>query len=195
MTHKPDNRAVTSILVVDDELLLSYVLSGYFRKAGFEVVSTARNGKEALARTHELAPDVVTMDVRMPEMDGLEATRRIMLECPTCVIVLTAFRGSQPEAEAAGAMGYAVKPVFAHEVTELVHKAQALYACYGEVRQETASLEAALANWQTVLKALKQIAASANCDNIEAFEKLRTRAKQKNVTLLEAAQVVLDKQE
>lgn len=101
------------VLIVDDEPLFSEaleaVLSGDDR---FEVVGRATTGEEAVARTPALAPDVVLMDITMPRMDGLEATRRLAAEAPACrVVVLTEsdLPGDVVRAERAGAAGYVAK--------------------------------------------------------------------------------------
>ncbi len=101
------------VLIADDQALVR----GGFRmildaQADIEVVGEACDGREALARARELAPDVVLMDIRMPEMDGLEATRRILAadDAPR-VIVLTTFDIDEYVFESlrAGASGFLLK--------------------------------------------------------------------------------------
>jgi DNA-binding NarL/FixJ family response regulator len=103
------------VLVVDDQTLvrsgLRLVLQG---REGIEVVGEAANGEEALRATRRLRPDVVLMDVRMPAMDGIEATRRVLAENSDCrVIVLTTFDIDEYVygAIAAGASGFLLKDV------------------------------------------------------------------------------------
>jgi two-component system chemotaxis response regulator CheB len=79
------------ILVVDDSALVRRMLRGLLESdAGVRVVGEAADGREALARVAELRPDLVTLDVRMPVMDGVETTRQIMAYHPTPILVLTA---------------------------------------------------------------------------------------------------------
>ncbi|MBP1991318.1 protein-glutamate methylesterase/protein-glutamine glutaminase [Paenibacillus eucommiae] len=78
------------ILVVDDSVFMRKIISDLISEESlFQVVGTARNGKEAIEQTKLLKPDAVTMDIEMPEMNGLEALRLIMQEHPTPVIMLS----------------------------------------------------------------------------------------------------------
>ncbi|MBR2214275.1 MAG: chemotaxis response regulator protein-glutamate methylesterase [Selenomonadaceae bacterium] len=78
------------VLIADDSAFMRKVLTDVFDKQpDFAVVGTANNGQEAVKKTKELKPDIVTMDVNMPVMDGLEALRLIMRECPTPVVMIS----------------------------------------------------------------------------------------------------------
>jgi two-component system chemotaxis response regulator CheB len=84
-------RSVTRAIVIDDSPTAQKLLVTILQEAeGIEVVGVGRDGEEAVRLTRRLRPDVVTMDVRMPKMDGLEATRRIMHETPTPIVIVTA---------------------------------------------------------------------------------------------------------
>jgi len=106
---------VVRVLVVDDQVLIRAGLAAFIRAApGFEVVGEAANGDEAVAAAARLTPDVVLMDVRMPEMGGIAATRRILAEArenPPRVLVLTTFDLDEYVFEAlrAGASGFLLK--------------------------------------------------------------------------------------
>lgn len=105
-----------SVLVVDDSLICRQLIcEALGQDPDLQVVATCADGKEAVARVKELRPNVVTMDVDMPVMDGLTAVEHIMAECPTPILVLTADPRSQaPEltcrALELGALGLRVKP-------------------------------------------------------------------------------------
>jgi len=106
---------VIRVLVVDDEALVRDGLVAIAElDDGIEVVGEAADGREAIARTRALKPDVVLMDVRMPEMDGIEATRRILAAPqPPKIIVLTTFNHDEYvyETMKAGASGFLLKDV------------------------------------------------------------------------------------
>jgi two-component system chemotaxis response regulator CheB len=79
------------VIVVDDSALMRRVITGLLEQdPSIRVVATARNGREAIDLVQELRPDIVTMDVRMPVMDGLATTEHLMAYCPTPILVLTA---------------------------------------------------------------------------------------------------------
>jgi two-component system chemotaxis response regulator CheB len=81
---------VIKVLVVDDSVFMRKLLSDLFAgEADFSVVDTARNGQEALDKIKRLKPDVVTMDVEMPVMDGITALEKVMKECPTPVVMVS----------------------------------------------------------------------------------------------------------
>ncbi len=105
-----------SVLVVDDSLICRQLISqALSQDPDLQIIGTCADGKEALARVKEMRPNVITMDVDMPVMDGLTAVEHIMAECPTPILVLTADPRSQaPEltcrALELGALGLRVKP-------------------------------------------------------------------------------------
>jgi DNA-binding NarL/FixJ family response regulator len=108
---------VTRVVVVDDQALVRSGFAMILTAAGIDVVGEAANGLEAIASVRQLRPDVVLMDIRMPELDGLEATRQILAAHPPGtgprVIVLTTFDLDQYvyAALTAGASGFLLKDV------------------------------------------------------------------------------------
>ena len=114
------------VLLVDDHPLVRAGLAGLLAAEGFEVVAQASNGVEALAAARASEPDVVLMDLSMPEMGGVEATRRLLAERPsTRVIVLTSFHQEARVMEAlrAGAVGFLLKDSDPADVVSAVHSA------------------------------------------------------------------------
>jgi two-component system, NarL family, response regulator DegU len=129
-SSRPDggeDRSVTiRLLLADDHRMLREGLRRSMTDEGFDVVGEATNGEEAVALAAELAPDVVLMDVTMPEMDGVEATREISANgTPTRVVMLTMHADKEVLAEAirAGASGYLVKDCSTDEVADAVRMA------------------------------------------------------------------------
>ena len=116
--------ATIRILSVDDHpLMRAGVASFLATEPGLSVVGEAANGEEALEKFRELRPDLVLMDLSMPVMDGLEATRAMLNEFPDArIIVLTTFAGDEDIHRAldAGAMGYLLKDMLVADVLKVI---------------------------------------------------------------------------
>lgn len=126
----PGGRPIT-ILTADDHPLIRDGLAAVLRaESGLQVVAEAANGEEAIEAYERLHPDIVLMDLRMPVMDGLAATRAILAEDPNArIIVLTTYDGDEDihRALAAGARGYLLKDMMRTEllnVIRAVHRGQ-----------------------------------------------------------------------
>ncbi|MGB0696180.1 MAG: response regulator [Rhodospirillaceae bacterium] len=103
-----------SILVVDDSLIMQKKISTMVDGFGHHVIATAATGQEAIEKCAEYTPDLVTMDITMPDMNGIEATRKILAAHPDCTIIMVTSHGQESmvmEAIDAGAKGYVLKPV------------------------------------------------------------------------------------
>lgn len=113
------------ILVVDDALIIRMKLKKLLIQAGFDVVGEAENGKDAINRYLELRPDIVTMDIVMPEMDGIMATREIIQKDPSAkIIIMSSIHQKETllKAIAAGASSYIVKPFEKDRITTAIEK-------------------------------------------------------------------------
>ena len=113
------------VLVVDDAAFMRMMVKDILSKNGYEVVGEAENGMKALEKYQELKPDLVTMDITMPEMDGISAVKEIKKIDPNAKIVMCSAMGQQAmviEAIQAGARDFIVKPFQAERVLEAVKK-------------------------------------------------------------------------
>ncbi len=113
------------LLIVDDAIFMRKLIGGVAAEAGWEVVGEAGNGVEAVAMYHRLRPDLVTMDLVMPEMGGLEALRLIRAGDPTArVVVVTALDQKQVLLDSIreGAVDFIVKPFDRQRVIDLLAK-------------------------------------------------------------------------
>ncbi|WP_214827004.1 response regulator [Exiguobacterium sp. s26] len=113
------------ILVVDDAAFMRMMIKDILTKNGFEVVGEAENGLDAVAKYRELMPDLVTLDITMPEMDGLAALKEIRGFDSNAKVIMCSAMGQQAmviDAIQAGAKDFIVKPFNAERVVEAVSK-------------------------------------------------------------------------
>ena len=116
------------VLVVDDAAFMRKMVSDALAKGGHEVVGEAGNGVEAVARYQELRPDVTTLDITMPEKDGLTALREIIELDPGARVIMCSALGQESkvlEAVKSGAKDFVVKPFQPDRVIDAVAKALA----------------------------------------------------------------------
>src|SRR5262245_60523710 len=114
------------VLLVDDHQLLRQAVRRALEDAGMEVVAEAGDGSEAVRLAADIVPDVIVMDVSMPVLDGVEATRRIHAASPDLPIVVLTMHGEDAqrrEALDAGATGFLTKDVAMQDVVRTVHQA------------------------------------------------------------------------
>ena len=111
----PSPLAGKRIVTVEDESITQLQLRKVLTRAGLIVVGQAMNGKDGVDLILREKPDLVTMDITMPIMDGLEATRQIMEHDNTCVVIVSAYTNDEYRQRAVevGASGYVVKPIVA----------------------------------------------------------------------------------
>lgn len=110
-------------LIVDDTLFMRIKLRGLLEKWGYQVVGEGVNGLEAVAKFTELRPDVVLMDITMPEMDGLAALKEIKKIDPKAVVVMVSAMGQErsvKEAIVSGARNFVVKPFQDDKIQEVL---------------------------------------------------------------------------
>jgi response regulator NasT len=100
------------ILIAEDESIIRLDLRRMLERAGYEVCAEARNGAEAVQLARETEPEAAVIDVRMPELSGIEAVRRILAERSIPIVMLTAYSdpGTVTDAIRAGVFAYVVKP-------------------------------------------------------------------------------------
>ena len=112
-----------NILVVDDSMIIRRNIKKIFEEVGHKIVAEAKNGMEAYTQYKSIIPDLVTMDITMPDMDGITAVRKIMDEFPNAKIVMITSHGQENmviDAVKAGAKGYILKPLSKDKILESV---------------------------------------------------------------------------
>jgi len=113
------------VLVCDDAIFMRTMITDILSGAGYEVVGEAETGLQAIERYRELTPDLVTMDIVMPDMGGIDAVREIVKQDPNAKILMCSAMGQQAlvvEAIQAGAKDFVVKPFQPSRVLEAVQR-------------------------------------------------------------------------
>jgi two-component system chemotaxis response regulator CheY len=113
------------ILIVDDAAFMRMMIRDILSKNGFEVCGEAHDGAQAIEKFKELKPDLITMDITMPEMDGIQALKEIKKLEPNVKIIMCSAMGQQAmviDAIQAGAKDFIVKPFQADRVVEAIKK-------------------------------------------------------------------------
>lgn len=147
------------ILVAEDDFMVSKSITRILNDLGYEQVGLASNGKEAVEMTRSLQPDLILMDIKMPELDGLQVASQIQEDSPTPIVILTAYDSTElvKEASKSGVAAFLVKPPEAFEIEKAVTIAMArhndlmeLSRTNKELQSRKEELEKALAEIKTL---------------------------------------------
>jgi two-component system chemotaxis response regulator CheY len=117
---------MAKILIVDDNAFMRNTIKGVLTQAGFEIAGEASDGVEAVSTYSSAKPDLVTMDITMPNMDGVEALKELLKQDPSAKVVMVSAMGQESlvvEAVTAGAVDFVVKPFDADRVVDAINKA------------------------------------------------------------------------
>ena len=120
-----------TVMIVDDSLIMTQKLTAMIRDLGHQVVRVCKSGPEALRDYPFVKPDVVTMDITMPGMDGIETMKAIMAEHPQARVIMVTSHGQEAmvlKALEGGALGYVLKPVNKDRLAAMIERAMAQMA-------------------------------------------------------------------
>ena len=184
------------VLLAEDEALIRLDLKEMLEEEGFEVAGEAGDGETAVRLAHELKPDLVILDVKMPVLDGLSAAEQIVAARLAPVIILTAFsqRDLIERAREAGAMAYLVKPFQKKDLIPTIEMAvsrfQEIVALEGEVSDLTGRLEAR----KLIDRAKSVLQTEHGMTEPEAFRAVQRASMDQRRSMRAVAQDVLDGQ-
>jgi two-component system chemotaxis response regulator CheY len=119
---------MAKILIVDDNAFMRNTIKGVLTQAGFDIAGEATDGVEAVSTYASAKPDLVTMDITMPNMDGVEALKELLNQDPAAKVVMVSAMGQESlvvEAVTAGAVDFVVKPFEPDRVVDAITKALA----------------------------------------------------------------------
>jgi AmiR/NasT family two-component response regulator len=163
------------VLIAEDETLIRLDLRQLLEAAGFEVCAEARNGLEAVQLAQSEEPDIAILDVKMPELDGIEAARRILDQRSIPIVMLTAYSQEELVSRAveAGVFGYLVKPFRDEDLIPALAAARARHEELNELREDARSLNEALEARKIVERAKGLLMDREGLTESEAFARLR----------------------
>ncbi|GAB4194026.1 MAG: response regulator [Roseiflexaceae bacterium] len=189
--------AATRILIAEDNDLVALTLEEQLKGLGYDVIGVAHNGAEAIDLAKRLSPDLIIMDIRMPEIEGTEAAERINQERQTPILMLTAYtdRETIRRAERAGALGYLVKPINEAELTPAINIALARFKEIQALKAQVNELEESLEARKLIERAKGILMQRLGLTERDAYERLRHRARDKRAKMKDIAQAIIEAEE
>jgi response regulator NasT len=182
------------VLIGEDETLIRLDLRGMLERAGYSVVAEARDGEQAVELARSAEPDLAIMDVKMPELDGIEAARRILAERPIPVVIVSAYTEETlvQRAAEAGVFGYLAKPFREEDLLPAIATARARFGQLAEVREQVDSLADALAARKAIERAKGLLMQKNGLSEDAAFARLRKASQTTGRPMRVIAEAVID---
>src|SRR5579884_1343666 len=183
----------TRVVIADDESIIRMDLKEMLTGLGYLVVGEAGDGLSAVNLGRELKPDLVIMDIKMPDLDGIQAAKALTEERIAPVLLLTAF--SQQElidgAKEAGVVGYIVKPFREAELVPAIEVALARFQEFRELEQEAGDLRETLETRKLVERAKGILMDSQGLKEAEAFRKIQKLSMNSRKSMKEVAEAIV----
>lgn len=189
----PIPTAALRVVVAEDEALIRLDLAEMLAEAGYQVVGQAGDGQQAVALVHELRPDIVLMDVKMPVLDGISAAEQIGAQNLAPVVMLTAFsqRDLVERARDAGVMAYVVKPFTRADLTPAIEVARSRWTQLQALAAEVADLGDRLETRKLVDRAKGVLMAQLKLSEAESFRWIQKTAMDRRLSMREVAEAVI----
>ena len=186
--------AKARVLICEDEGLTALRLHDSVANLGYEVVGEANDGEEAVAAAARLQPDAILMDIRMPKLDGIAATKQIMRTRPTAIVMISAYNENDlvEAALQAGASGYLVKPVSDEQIEPALKVALRRFGELTDLRGELTDMKEALEARKLVEKAKGILMRRLRLAEDVAYQQLQKLSRDRRQSLKETAQQVID---
>jgi response regulator NasT len=181
------------VLIADDESIIRLDLRETLKAMGHEVIAEAGDGKRAVELARQLKPDLIILDIKMPEMDGIDAAKTIAEEKIAPVVLLTAY--SQVDlverAQEAGVFGYVVKPFKESDLLPAIGIATARFREYMEISDQAASLKDALEARKSVERAKGILMQKHSLTEQEAFRRIQVQSMNTRRSMREIAEAII----
>jgi response regulator NasT len=181
------------IVVADDEPDMQEYFQKILPRLDHKVVGVASNGRELVEQCRALSPDLVITDIKMPDMDGIEAAEQIYKDRPIPVILVSAYHDARliERAEADHILGYLVKPIKQSDLEPVIRLAMRRFEQFEALRREAADLRQALEDRKIIERAKGSIMKRAGLDETDAFRRLQKLAQDSNLKLVEMARTIV----
>lgn len=181
------------VLIVDDESLIRMDLRDIIESCGHEVVAEGTNGVEALALCKKHKPDIILMDVKMPELDGIEAARQIGFHHEAPVVILTSYSQQDliDKARDSGVYGYLIKPVREEQLVPSLEMALGRYKSDAQLREKMAELEQSLEDRKIIQKGTGILMELYSISEVEAYNRIRTLSMNKQISIIETCNLII----
>jgi response regulator NasT len=185
------------IAVADDELDMRDYFQQILPLLGHQVVGAAQTGRELVDLCAATQPDLVITDIKMPDMDGIDASARIYRNAPVPVILVSAYHDPDfiHRAEEDHILAYLVKPIKQADLEPAIGIALRRFEQFQALRKETLDLKQALEDRKVIEKAKGILMKKAGLDEHDAFRRLQRLASDKNRKLVDIAQTILTAEE
>jgi len=182
------------VVVAEDESLIRMDIVEILRDNGFDVVGEAGDGETAVALATELRPDLVIMDIRMPQLDGIEAAKRLSENHIAPVVLLTAFSQKElvEQASEAGALAYVVKPFTPNDLLPAIEIALSRYQQILTLETEVADLVERFETRKLVDRAKGLLNERMGLSEPEAFRWIQKASMDRRTTMQAVAQAVIE---
>jgi len=181
------------VIIADDESVIRMDLREMLTNLGYLVIGEVGDGRSAVNLARELKPDVVIMDIKMPDMDGIDAAKVLTEERVSPVLLLTAY--SQQElierAKDAGVVGYIVKPFRESDLAPAIEVAVARFAEFRALEKEVGDLKLALETRKLVDRAKGILMDSQGMTEAEAFRKIQKMSMNIRKPMKEVAEAII----
>ena len=181
------------VLIVDDESLIRMDLRDIIESCGHEVVAEGTNGVEALALCKKHKPDIILMDVKMLELDGIEAARQIGFHHEAPVVLLTSYSQQDliDKARDSGVYGYLIKPVREEQLVPSLEMALGRYKSDAQLREKMAELEQSLEDRKIIQKGTGILMELYSISEVEAYNRIRTLSMNKQISIIETCNLII----
>lgn len=181
------------VLIVDDESLIRMDLRDIIESCGHEVVAEGTNGVEALALCKKHKPDIILMDVKMPELDGIEAARQIGFHHEAPVVLLTSYSQQDliDKARDSGVYGYLIKPLREEQLVPTLEMALGRFKSDAQLREKMAELEQSLEDRKIIQKGTGILMELYSISEVEAYNRIRTLSMNKQISIIETCNLII----